>query len=127
MRVADLGFGDGRQNKIGMKFFQDVFNLDAAVLVDDSESPWEPPSSDPEVVSPRLVWEMPYREARQMIGDADLATTLAGDAGAGLLQVAGASPTPDAVNADLKVDAGSGFDGTELMDFAPGGFLNDDL
>lgn len=127
MRVADLNFGDGRQNKIGMKFFQDVFNLSAAVLVDDSESPWQPPSSEPLAVSPRIVWEMPYRELRQMVGDADLATLLAGDAGAGLIQVAGASPTPDAVNADLKVDTGSGFAGTALMDFAPGGFLDGDL
>jgi hypothetical protein len=127
MRVADLNFGDGRQNKIGLKYFQDVFNLSAAVLVDDSESPWQPPSNEPLEVSPRIVWEMPYRELRQMVGDADLATMLTTDPGAGLIQVAGVSPTADAVNADLKVDSGSGFAGTELMDFAPGGFLDGDL
>ncbi|MER9309786.1 hypothetical protein NKI51_10750 [Mesorhizobium australicum] len=127
MRVADLNFGDGRQNKIGLKFFQDVFHLGAAVLVDNTDSPWEPPSSTPLAVNPRLVWEMPYREMRQMIGDADLATLLAGDAGAGLLQVAGVSPSADAANADVKVDAGAGYAGTEQMDFAPGGFLDGDV
>jgi hypothetical protein len=127
MRVADLNFGDGRQNKIGIKFLPDVFNLGAAVLVDDTDSPWVPPSSDPQAVKPRLVWEMPYREMRQMIGDADLASLLAGDAGAGLLQVAGVAPSGDATNADIQVDTGSGYAGTEQMDFAPGGFINGDL
>ncbi|MBZ9659766.1 hypothetical protein LB523_11990 [Mesorhizobium sp. ESP-6-4] len=124
MRVADLNFGDGRQNKIGLKFLPDVFNLGAAVLVDDTDSPWVPPSSDPQAVNPRLVWEMPYREMRQMVGDADLASLLSSDTGAGLLQVAGVAPTGDAVNADIVVDAGSGYAGTEQMDFAPGGFIS---
>ncbi|TGT72901.1 hypothetical protein EN802_13560 [bacterium M00.F.Ca.ET.159.01.1.1] len=124
MRVADLNFGDGRQNKIGIKFLPDVFNLGAAVLVDDTDSPWVPPSNDPQAVNPRLVWEMPYREMRQMVGDADLASLLSGDTGAGLLQVAGVSPTSDALNADVMVDAGSGYAGTEQMDFAPGGFIS---
>lgn len=127
MRVADMNFGDGRQNKIGLKFLPDVFNLGAAVLVDDTDSPWIPPSSDPLPVSPRLVWEMPYREMRQMVGDADLTSLLTGDAGAGLLQVAGVAPSGDAANADVKVDAGSGYAGTEQMDFAPGGFISGDL
>jgi len=125
-RVTGLRFGDGRDNKMGITLFQDVFKLGSATIVDDGASGggWEPPSSDPLPVSPRLIWEMPYREARQMVGDADLASLLSGNTGAGLLQVAGSAPSDDAANADIQVDTGSGYDGTEQMDFAPGGSIS---
>ncbi|TPI10277.1 hypothetical protein [Mesorhizobium sp. B4-1-1] len=128
-RVTGLRFGDGRDNKMGVTLFQDVFKLGRTVIVDDGDTGggWTPPSSDPLPVSPRLAWEMPYREARQMVGDPALATMLAGDPGAGLLQVAGISPTPDAANADLMADAGGGYADSELIDFAPGGFIVGDL
>ncbi|RUW41531.1 hypothetical protein EOA37_09730 [Mesorhizobium sp. M2A.F.Ca.ET.015.02.1.1] len=127
MRVVDLGFGDGRSNKVGVRFFQDVFRLGSATLVDSSESPWTPPSGDPLAIPLRLAWEMPYREARQMVGDADLAAMLASNADAGLLQVAAASPSGTAENASIQIDTGSGFAGTETLDFAPGAFLAADL
>lgn len=127
MRVIDLSFGDGRSNKVGIRFFQDVFKLTAEPLLADNPPVWTPPSNFPLPVSPRLAWEMPFREARQMIGDGDLATMLASDASAGLLQVAGSSPTDDAENAQMEVNAGTGFVGGETLDFAPGGFLAADL
>ncbi|RVA08572.1 VWA domain-containing protein [Mesorhizobium sp. M7A.F.Ca.US.002.01.1.1] len=127
MRNMGMNLGDGRTNKITVKVFQDVFRLGASVLVDDSQSPWLPPSNEPLPVSPRLAWEMPYREARQMVGDADLATMLSTNPDAGLLQVAGSSPSPDAVNAEIQIDAGGGYAGSELVDFAPGAFLNGDV
>ncbi len=127
MRVGDLSFGDGRANKIGIKFFQDVFNLSATVLVDDSGSEWEPPSTAPQEVLPRLVQEMPYREMIQMVGDVQTASMLTADPGAGVLQVAGAQPTGDAVNAILEVDSGLGYVDADTLDFAPGAFLSGDL
>lgn len=127
LRVTNQRFGDGRSNKIGLGIFQDVFKLAAAPLVDDGTSGggWEPPSNEPLPVSPRMVAEMPYRELRQMMGAADLAATLASNPDAGVLQIAGSSPTPDAANALIEVDAGSGYAeaGTPL-DFAPGAFLS---
>ncbi|MER8923399.1 phage tail protein [Mesorhizobium sp. M0802] len=130
MRVANQRFGDGRSNKIGLGLVQDVFKLPAAALVDDGTSGggWEPPSQEPLPVSPRMVAEMPYRELLQMMGPSDLAATLASNPDAGVLQIAGASPTPDATNALIEVDAGSGYAeaGTPL-DFAPGAFLDGDV
>lgn len=126
MRVANQRFGDGRNNKIGLGIIQDVFKLPAAPLVNDGTSGgWEPPSNAPLPVAPRMVVEMPYRELRQMMGEADLAATLTGNPDAGVLQIAGASPTPDAANALIEVDAGAGYTeaGTPL-DFAPGAFLS---
>ncbi|RVA34871.1 hypothetical protein EN935_05510 [Mesorhizobium sp. M7D.F.Ca.US.004.03.1.1] len=123
MRAVDPGFGDGRSNAIGLKFLQDVFNLGAAVMADSSGSDWENPSSAPAPASPRLVWEMPYRELRQMVGDVQLAATLAADPDAGLMQVAATRPSADAANAVINVDAGSGFTDVDTLDFAPGGFL----
>ncbi|RWB53629.1 hypothetical protein [Mesorhizobium sp.] len=130
MRVANLRFGDGRDNKMGITLFQDVFKFGSSSIVDDGtdEGGWEPPSTEPQPVSPRLVHEMPYREARQMVGAADLAAMLAGDSDAGLIQIAGSSPTPDATNALIEVDAGSGYEGTgDTLDFAPGAFLDGDV
>ncbi len=124
MRVAELGFGDGRNNQITLKFVQDVFNLGIEVLVDTTDSDWENPSNSPEPVLPRLVWEMPFRELRQMIGDADLLTMLTVDADAGMLQISGTAPTPDAGNADIEVDAGSGYEFVDTLDFSPGAFLD---
>ncbi|RRH98095.1 hypothetical protein EH240_20075 [Mesorhizobium tamadayense] len=127
MRVTNQRLGDGRSNKIGLGILQDVFKLPAAALTDDGTSGggWEPPSNAPLPVSPRMVAEMPYRELRQMMGEADLAATLTGNPNAGVLQIAGASPTPDAANALIEVDAGAGYAeaGTPL-DFAPGAFLS---
>jgi hypothetical protein len=130
MRVTSLTFGDGRDNKMGISLFQDVFKLSSSVIVGDGGSGggWEPPTTEPLPVSPRLVHEMPYREARQMVGMADLAAMLAGDANAGAIQIAGSSPSPDATNALIEVDAGSGYEGTgDTLDFAPGAFLDGDL
>ncbi|CAN7168946.1 VWA domain-containing protein [Mesorhizobium amorphae] len=130
MRVANQRFGDGRSNKIGLGILQDVFKLPATALVDDGTSGggWVPPSNEPLPVSPRMVAEMPYRELRQMMGAADLAATLASNPDAGVLQIAGSSPTPDAANALMEIDAGSGYAeaGTPL-DFAPGAFLDGDV
>ncbi|TIW26175.1 MAG: hypothetical protein E5V63_14865, partial [Mesorhizobium sp.] len=111
MRVISLRFGDGRDNKMGINLFQDVFKLSASVITDDGTSGggWEPPTSEPLPVSPRLVHEMPYREARQMVGVADLEAMLASDADAGLIQIAGSKPNADATNALIEVDAGTGF------------------
>ncbi|WP_292330768.1 phage tail protein, partial [Mesorhizobium sp.] len=108
MRVANQRFGDGRSNKIGLGIMQDVFKLPAAPLVNDGTSGggWEPPSNAPLPVSPRMVAEMPYRELTQMMGAADLAATLTSNPDAGVLQISGASPTPDAANALIDVDAG---------------------
>jgi hypothetical protein len=130
MRVTSLTFGDGRDNKMGISLFQDVFKLSSSVIVGDGGSGggWEPPDTEPLPVSPRLVHEMPYREARQMVGMADLAAMLAGDANAGAIQIAGSSPSPEATNALIEVDAGSGYEGTgDTLDFAPGAFLDGDL
>ncbi|RLP22273.1 hypothetical protein D8676_25385 [Mesorhizobium sp. YM1C-6-2] len=117
MRVGELTFGDGRKNAIGLKFAQDVFSLGEEILVDGGESPWENPASEPAVVTPRLVWEMPYREMVQMVGtDADALLTT--DADAGLLQVAGAQPSEDTLYATISIDAGSGYeDAADTLDF----------
>ncbi|PSJ60739.1 phage tail protein [Pseudaminobacter soli (ex Li et al. 2025)] len=122
MRVVDQDFGDGRSNKIVMKFVQDVFNLGAAVLVDSSAE--DVPDTPTAPVSPRLVWEMPYRELRQMIGDSDLAAMLSADPKAGLLQIAGGRPSGDALNAIIQVGGGSTYRDAGSLDFAPSAVLD---
>jgi hypothetical protein len=67
---------------------------------------------------------MPYRELRQMVGDSELGTMLAGDPDAGLLQIAGSRPSADALNAIIDVDSGSGYVAADTLEFAPGAFLD---
>ncbi|PSJ55814.1 phage tail protein [Pseudaminobacter soli (ex Li et al. 2025)] len=122
MRVVDQDFGDGRSNKIVMKFVQDVFNLGAAVLVDSSAE--DVPDTPTAPVSPRLIWEMPYRELRQMIGDTDLAAMLSADPKAGLLQIAGGRPSDNALNAIVQVGGGSVYSDAGSLDFAPSAALD---
>lgn len=123
MRAVDLQFGDGRDNKITLKFVEDVFRLNARSLVDTSATDWENPINPPAVVTPRLVWEMPYLELKQMIGSTDTATLLAGDADAGMIEAAGAQPTSDTLDAAIWVDGVK----EEVMGFAPAGLLDADI
>lgn len=120
-RVAELKFGDGRKNAIGVKFLQDIFRLNLEDIIDTSGSDWENPVTDPEPVEPRLVWEMPYFELTQMIGPASTASMLATDPDAGMIEIAGAQPSGVALQADIYVD---GTDTDEVLNvWAPAGTL----
>jgi hypothetical protein len=123
MRVAQMKFGDGRANKVGVKFIQDVFKLGAAELVDDSDSDWENPINPPSIVEPRLVWEMPYREMIKLVGPGDTSSILTGDPDTGLLEMAGGRPSSDSSDALVYVDGSQ----VDIMGFAPAGLLSMDI
>ncbi|MEY9717850.1 hypothetical protein ABIA22_000340 [Sinorhizobium fredii] len=125
MRVIGLRLGDGRKNAISLKFAQDVFHLGQDVLVDSSEGDWESPFDPPGPVNLRLVQEMPWRELVQMVGTTDAAALLSGNPDAGLLQVAGAAPSDNAISAIVAIDEGAGYqDAADDLDFAPAAVLN---
>lgn len=123
MRVAALKFGDGRDNKIGVKFAQDVFHLNANELVDPAQGDWENPSNPPQVVTPRLVWEMPYLELKAQIGPSSTNTLLADNPDAGMIEAAGARPTSDTLDAAIYVDGVK----EDVMTFAPAGLIEADI
>jgi hypothetical protein len=120
MRVASMRFGDGRENRISVKFGQDVFNLSPNELVDVEDTDWESPSNPPAAVDIRLVWEMPYRELREMIGSAQIDTMLSSNPTSGMIQASGQQPTPDSTEAYIYVDGIK----YETMSFAPSGLLD---
>jgi hypothetical protein len=120
LRIVDMKFAAAKENTISIKFIQDQFRLGAEGLVDKSEGTWEPPGTDPLPVDPRLVWEMPYAEARRMMGPASLDTNLANDPDFGMLEVAGEEPNEDTTNVYIYVD---GVEVEILPFYAPSAFL----
>jgi len=119
MRVASMRFGDGRQNRIGMKFVEDVFQLNANELVDTSATDWENPSNPPDISTPRLVWEMPYREMLILVGETHLIEMLTADPNAGVMEVAGGRTTTDSLDATIYTDGVA----YEIIGFSPCGLL----
>jgi Putative phage tail protein len=124
MRVAALKFGDGRDNKVGLQFVEDVFSLGAEDLIDTAQGDWENPANPPAAVTPRLVWEATYRHLLDFLGAANTDEILSRNPGAGVLLVAGGRPTSDSIDAQIYVD---GIDEDTLDDFAPAGTLGSGL
>lgn len=129
MRVTELAFGDGRDNRVGMKFIQDSFHLGTDILVDGGESPWENPHQDAEPMTIRMVEEMSYRDLIQMQGLSNVSDMLTDNPGAGVLHVAGTPPVDNTLSALVSIDEGSGYvDVTEPYDqLAPGALLAADI
>jgi hypothetical protein len=125
MRVAEIEFGDGRDNRIVIKFVQDVFDIGNDELVDTAASDWENPANPPAAVFPRLVWEMPYLQLRRYAGAAAANEALASDPGFGAVEAAGGRPSSDASQAIITVKKNSGaYVDLEVMTFAPAGLLD---
>lgn len=128
MRVAEIEFGDGRDNRIVIKFVQDVFGINDDELVDTAASDWENPANPPQAVSPRLVWEMPYRQLIAFAGTAEANSALSGNPDFGAIEAAGARPTQDTSQAILSVKKNSGsYVDRDVMGFAPAGFLDGEI
>jgi hypothetical protein len=124
MRVLDMKFYAGQDNKIGIKFLEDLFRLGAKSLVDISDTKWTRPGSQPLEVDPRLVWEMPYYELIQMIGPGDGAAALVTNPNFGMLEAAGEKPTPDTIDVTIYVN---GVQTDILSFFSPSGFVTSDI
>ncbi len=101
----------------------DLFRLGATSLVDTSEESWQRPGNPPQIIDPRLVWEMPFFELVRMIGG-DAVTALTANPNFGMLEVAGEKPTDDTIDISVYVN-GTLFD--YLAFFSPSGMLSTDI
>lgn len=127
MRVTEMSPGDGRSRKARLTAVQDVFGLPSQSFVTPVEGTWVPPVSAPEPAPARLVTEAPYLEIVQRVGQASADAELAAVPEAGYLLVAAQRPSGDALNAEIQVDAGAGYDEAGTLDFCPVALLAADI
>lgn len=122
MRVAGIRFDDGKTNKVGVKFVQDIFHLNEQELVDTTPPDFEVPTNPPSAVLLRMVIESPFYLLYQFSGPSDAATILTTNPSNGALALSGVQPTGDSLNAAIWVDSA---DALTSMPFVPGGYLQD--
>lgn len=121
-RVVDIQFSAKNDQEIQLKFASDVFALDDNVLI---KGDFNPPNfqNAPAPATVRLVEEAPYYELVRNSSKSAVDSALAAESDLGYLNLAAASPTPDAINAEIRVDGiASG-----NLDFAPGAVTTSDL
>lgn len=126
MRVTALAFGDGKSSQVRITCVQDVFNTPEVQLVLDDGGAWEDPTSDATPATNRIAFEAPYYELSQMLGQADLDSSLGTNPEVGYVMAAAAQPA-SGFNARLWTDSGPGYEDVNAMDFAPSCTLDGDL
>lgn len=123
MRVTGIAFGDGKSNRIRIQCVQDVFALPEEAFVQPTTPDWEDPSQLPEAATVRQVFELPYLELVQQVGQANIDSTLQATPDVGYVAAAALRPG-NALNAVMWDDIGSGYQEVGVLDFSPGAYLN---
>lgn len=118
MRVMQIAFGDGKKNRVKITASEDVFALPTTSIVIDDEPAWEEPGGPPVQTTRQLIFESPYYELVQFLGQTTVDDQLTSTPEIGYLQVAAERPA-NAINAQVWVDAGSGYEDAANLDFCP--------
>ncbi len=118
MRVNNKALGDGRRNTVKIECVEDVFSLPGQATTGGGGTGWEDPNQPPEPAEWTVVVEAPYYEIVQRFGQAIADEQLASAPESGFL-LATAARSKYAINAEIAVDAGSGFEDIKAVDFCP--------
>jgi hypothetical protein len=125
MRIVGMALGNGLSNKIKLNLSQDIFNTPTSGSLDeDDDNGWEDPSVAPMAATDRLVFESPYYELIQRGDQESVDTLLEANPESGALLATAARPATGAINAELMVDAGAGYESQGNTDFCPSALLN---
>lgn len=124
MRIFDIAYGDGRNNQVKITCTEDVFNLPPNPVVVKDDDGWVAPSTVPVQSQIRLAIEAPYFEAIQQQGQSEIDSSLSAKPEIGYLLVAADRPT-NAINAEIWVDPGSGYEDGGILDYCPYAILAD--
>lgn len=119
MRVASITFGAHTGGNIQIAAVQDVFALNDATYAAPAPSEWTDPISAPLAVAYRVPVELPYMAVVSAIGEREITSILAADNSVGYLGIGAVGPTSDAVNAQMWVDAGAGYENLDETTFCP--------
>lgn len=118
MRVHQIALGDGKKNRVKITATEDVFALPTESLIAEEGSGWEEVGGAPEAVSEQLVFEAPYYELVQFLGQTTVDSQITDNPEIGYLYVAAARPN-NGINAQLWVDSGAGYTEGGVLDFCP--------
>lgn len=126
MRVTGIAYGDGKTNRVRLQCVQDIFALPDNAFVQPAPPAWIDPTSSPIPVVARKVFEIPYLELVQTVGQSDIDSTLAATPEVGYVGAA-AVRTAGAISARMFDDLGSGYNEIGNLDFSPGATLDGDI
>lgn len=127
MRVTDIAYGTGRNNRVKITCSEDIFDTDATnVIVVVPDTDWTDPSVPPSAVPEQLATEAPYYELVQALGQSDTDNKLLTHPEIGYV-IAAAGTSVAAINANLHTDSGSGYEDAGTLDFAPFAYLAADI
>lgn len=126
MRVTGIAYGDGKTNRIRLQCVQDIFSLPDVAFVQPSPPAWEDPSAPPTPVIVRKVFEIPYLELVQTVGQQDIDTTLAATPEVGYIGAAAGRPS-GAISSRMFSSFGGAYTEVGNLDFSPYAVLTADL
>lgn len=120
MRVTSLELGTLDNNNVKIEAVEDVFAIAAAVYAPPPVTSWSDPISIPSPCPYQFMFDAPYWDVAQSIGDGaaqQLAATTS------FAQVIGVRPTSDATFARLYTKSSGAYKESRRLDFCPTGRL----
>ncbi|WP_414659189.1 phage tail protein [Acinetobacter courvalinii] len=125
VRIMKIGLGDGRDNTVTLDWVE-VIPYSSTVFpiinVDPPTSVVLPPQPNQSVV-----FEMPYFEAVQLFGQAQVDAELANNPDLGYLVVATKKPQNNSINALLYTNDGTGYQQASVVDYCPVATLDQEI
>jgi hypothetical protein len=125
MRVTGMALGDGRSNVVKLTVIEDVFAFPETATVVVPENPGTDGPDPTSPAMPAQLWdalEMPYYEAAQQFGQAQVDSTLSAGPDTGFVMAGCARPAAE-LTAVMQSDSGVGFEDVSSFDFCPGARL----
>lgn len=126
MRVTGIAYGDGKTNRIRLQCVQDIFSLPDVAFVQPTPPAWEDPSVPPTPVIVRKVFEIPYLELVQTVGQQDIDTALTATPEVGYIGAAAGRPS-GAISSRMFSSFGGAYTEVGNLDFSPYAVLTADL
>ena len=126
MRVTGIAYGDGKSNRVRLQCVQDIFALPDNAFIQPPGQAWSDPTHLPLPATVRKVFEIPYLELVQTVGQSYVDSTLAATPEVGYVGAA-AVRTAGAINSRMFDDLGSGYVEIGNLDFSPGATLDGDI
>lgn len=127
MRCNGVTYSDGKSNKITLSCVQDIFSLPDNALFVPPTVEWEDTNQEPQEIIAKKVFELPYYEMAQRLGNDSANALLDSNPDAGYVAMAAGRPQSNAQFARMYTDNGAGFQDVGTLDFCPFAQLDGDL
>jgi hypothetical protein len=123
MRVVTINRGNAKNRKITINCSEDVYSMPEYGVIAEPEIIGEPVIELPTPVAKSIVFEVPYLEAVQQLGQSVVDGNLETNSSIGYVGTAAARPA-FALTARMYTDSGAGYVEQSSLDFCPYAVLN---